>query len=204
MPTAATYQSPIPHSEPTSRSVEGGYVRSATNENFSQPESELFVQISIDELCRLQSQAEKGKQAEELQAQLHEAYEKYNLLKDASAEKDIVIQRLKRLPESSQMQPNIACEDDEPYEFTSKEIKAKPRIELLAQLLENCGCDFNTRGNKANAMRLIAKVLDLGEQTVANYLSDRNISKAEHGNSVNDINHLLGRMKVDKVKLYAD
>ena len=84
-----------------------------------------------------------------------------------------------------------------PPEVTAQQ---RVRMELARRLMEKAGIDASVLGrwgNKDRAGALMATMLDIMPKTCKSYLSDPDLSRARHHETIEKINKLLGALEVD-------
>jgi len=71
------------------------------------------------------------------------------------------------------------------------------RLELLRQLMDKAGAQWETRGNKVIAAQLMAAITGLAPKTCKNHLSDPIVKHTEHKETILDVNSKLKALGIE-------
>lgn len=71
------------------------------------------------------------------------------------------------------------------------------RLELLRQLMDKAGAQWQTHGNKVIAARLMEAITGLAFKTCKNYLSDPHVNQTEHQETILDFNSKLKALGIE-------
>ena len=71
------------------------------------------------------------------------------------------------------------------------------RLELLRQLMDKAGAQWQTRGNKVIAAKLMAAITGLAPKTCQNYLTEPFVNQTEHQDIILDINSKLRALGIE-------
>lgn len=71
------------------------------------------------------------------------------------------------------------------------------RLELLRQLMDKAGAQWQKRGNKVIAAQLMAAITGLAPKTCKNHLSDPHVNQTEHQETILDFNSKLKALGIE-------